>query len=166
MYLLRMPKADENMAEGTVVRWLLAEGASVEEGQDVVECLADKGDFMVYAERGGVLRKVYALAQSVVPVGFVLAAIGDAAEPLPEVVPENAALMAKARERLAAGAGLTVRASARVRATPAARRAAREKGVQLADVAAGLGSRLVREEDVLAFARSRRAGRDESGGGA
>ena len=151
MYLLRMPKADENMAEGTVARWLFEEGAEVAKDQDVVECVADKGEFMVYSEEPGTLLRIYAPEQSVVPVGYVLAAIGGADEALPGVESENAALVARSREKLTATGDLTVKRGERVRATPAARRLAKELGVSLADVASGLGGKLVREGDVRAF---------------
>ncbi len=157
MYLLRMPKADENMGEGTVARWLFEEGAAVSKDQDVVECLADKGAFMVYSEEPGTLRKIYAPEQSVVPVGYVLAAIGGADEALPDVESENAALVARSREELTATGDLAIQRGERVRATPAARRLARELGVALADVASGLGGKLVREDDVRAFVRKKGA---------
>ena len=44
----------------------------------------------------------------------------------------------------------------RVRATPAARRLARALGVSLADVASGLGGKLVREDDVRTFVDERK----------
>ena len=151
MYLLRMPKADENMGEGTVVGWLVREGDAVDERQDCCECVADKGEFMVWSEEAGLLRKIYAPEQSVVPVGYVLAAIGGADEGLPDVEAENARLIARSREELTARYGLKVNRGARVRATPAARRLAKELGVDLAAVAASSGGALVREEDVQAF---------------
>jgi pyruvate/2-oxoglutarate dehydrogenase complex dihydrolipoamide acyltransferase (E2) component len=166
VYLLKRPKADENMAEGTVVRWLVAEGDEVARDEDCCECVADKGEFMVYAEEPGVVRRVFAPEQSVVPVGYVLAAIGSAEENLPEVEPQNARLMARARERLSASEGLRERAqgSERVRATPAARRLARELGIELGEVSAALGGRLVREEDVREFSRGRSPGRPQQDG--
>ena len=159
MYLLRMPKADENMGEGTVARWLVREGDEVAHAQDCCECVADKGEFLVWAEARGVVRKVYAPEQSVVPVGYVLAAIGEPREPLPDVEAENERLIARSREELTARDGLSVKRGARVRATPAARRLARELGVDLAAVASASGGALVREDDVRAFAAC-----DEGGG--
>ena len=167
MYLLRMPKADENMSEGTVARWLAEAGAAVEVRQDLVECVADKGEFMVYAEEAGELLGIFAPEQSVVPVGYVLAAIGDPAEMPPEakaaIEKENAELIARAREELAATEGLPRRRPERVRATPAARRLSRELGVALADVSASVGGRLVKENDVRAFAERKRD-RTQGGG--
>ena len=162
MYLLKMPKADENMGEGTVARWLVREGDRVDAHQDCCECVADKGEFLVWAEEPGVVRRIYAPEQSVVPVGYVLAAVGAADEELPDVEAENERLMAGARERLTARDGLAVKRGERVRATPAARRAARELGVDLAAVAASTSGALVREKDVRDFAA--REGRGGAGG--
>ncbi len=158
MYLLRMPKADENMGEGTVARWLVSAGDEVAVDQDVVECIADKGEFMVYAEEAGTLRETYAAEQSVVPVGYILATVGPPDESLPDVASENAAIVARAREKLTTRPGLGSRPSERVRATPAARRLAKEKGVSLADVASRIGGRIVREEDVASFMEGTGAG--------
>ena len=74
--------------------------------------------------------------------------------------------MARAREQLAATGGLEKRKAERVRATPAARRLARERGVQLADVSAAGGGRLVSEDDVRAFSSGQTdlADRNEEGG--
>ena len=158
MYLLRMPKADENMGEGTVARWLVREGDDVARRQDCCECVADKGEFFVWAEEPGVVRKIYAPEQSVVPVGYVLAAIGAAGEAdetekaLLDVEAENERLIARSREELTARDGLAVERGARVRATPAARRLAKELGVDLAAVAASASGALVKEDDVRAFA--------------
>jgi len=151
MYLLRMPKADENMGEGTVVGWLVGEGDAVAERQDCCECVADKGEFMVWSEERGVVRRIYAPEQSVVPVGYVLAAIGASDEPLPDVEAENTSLIARSREELTARDGLAVKRGARVRATPAARRLAKELGIDLAAVAASATGALVKEEAVRAF---------------
>ena len=159
MYLLRMPKVDENMGEGTVARWLMREGDDVAARQDCCECVADKGEFLVWAEEPGVIRKVYAPEQSVVPVGYVLAAIGAAGEALPDVEVENERLIARSREELTARDGLAIKRGTRVRATPAARRIAKELGLDLAAVAASSSGALVREEDVRAFAK-----RDGDGG--
>ncbi len=161
MYLLRMPKADENMGEGTVVGWLVREGDAVAERQDCCECVADKGEFMVWSEEPGVVRRIYAPEQSVVPVGYVLAAIGASDEALSDVEAENAQLIASSREELTARDGLAVKRGARVRATPAARRLARELGVDLAEVAASSAGALVKEEDVRALAERGEGGPEE-----
>ena len=159
MYLLRMPKADENMGEGTVVGWLVREGDAVAERQDCCECVADKGEFVVWSEEPGVVLRIYAPEQSVVPVGYVLAAIGAADEAVPDVEAENTQLIARSREELTARDGLKVTRGARVRATPAARRLAKELGVYLAEVAAFSAGALVKEDDVRAF----KARSDEGG---
>jgi pyruvate/2-oxoglutarate dehydrogenase complex dihydrolipoamide acyltransferase (E2) component len=152
MFVLKMPKADENMTEATVVRWLVDEGAKVEQGQDIVACVADKGEFMLYSEAAGHLLRVFAAENSVVPIGYALAAVGAPGEPLPDVDEENGRLLAEARQKLSVSTGLAAKRSDRIRATPAARRVARDLGVDLADVARASAGGLVREEDVRAYA--------------
>jgi pyruvate dehydrogenase E2 component (dihydrolipoamide acetyltransferase) len=112
----------------------------------------------------GTLRKIFAPEQSVVPVGYILAAIGGAdetEEALPDIESENEKLIARSREELTARDGLAVKRGTRVRATPAARRLAKELAVDLAAVAASSSGALVREEDVRAFSQ-----REGSGGAA
>jgi pyruvate/2-oxoglutarate dehydrogenase complex dihydrolipoamide acyltransferase (E2) component len=151
MYILRMPRPDENSSEITIIRWLASIGDVVVAPEDLVECVADKGEFMVYAEQDGVLRSVFAPANSVVPVGYALAAIGAPEEVIPDIEAENAALLERTREQLSATQGLVQKKAQRVRATPAARRLAKELGVDLAAVAATKPGALVKEEDVRGY---------------
>lgn len=167
MYLLRLPKADENMTEATVITWLRSEGERVAEGENVVECVAEKGEFMLYVEEGGVIRKIYAAPQSVLPVGYVLAAVGRPEEALPEVEAENAALLKKARQELVFRSPDGTAPREPVRATPAARRLARERGVRLGEVASALGIEgavIIKEEHVRAYLDEKAEG-GEGGGG-
>ena len=154
MYLLRMPKADENMAEGTVLRWLVKEGERVRNEENMAECLADKGQFEIWSEADGAVLKIFAPEKSVVPVGYVLAAVGSAEEEMPDVEGMNRALLSRMEEELTAelGGGERKRERKGLRATPAARRLAREKGVSLEEVKEKLGVEgLVREEHVRRF---------------
>ena len=149
MHLLKMPKAGENMTEGTVGRWLVAEGDRIEKDQPVVELITDKAEFDFESEEPGVLRRIVALEGSTVPVFYVLGGVAGPDEELPDIEALNKGTLEKAREAMAqsleatgAGAGSaaphpTARppaAGARVRATPAARRVAKEHGVDLAEV--------------------------------
>ena len=105
MYLLRMPKADENMAEGTVLRWLVEEGDRVENEENVVECLADKGTFDAWSEADGTVLRIFTPEKSVVPVGYVLAAVGAPGEEMPDVEAMNKALLSIMEEELTAELG-------------------------------------------------------------
>ncbi len=152
MYLLRMPKADENMAEGTVLRWLVEEGDSVKNEENMAECLADKGSFEIWSEADGTVLEIFAPERSVVPVGYVLAAVGSADEEMPDVERMNRELLSELKEELTAELGGRKRKPRGLRATPAARRLAREKGVALEEVKEKLGVEgLIREEHVRRF---------------
>ena len=92
-----MPQMGYDMQEGTVVRWLKAEGSNVELGEPVAEIETDKAvvEFESYAS--GVLQTILVAEGSTVPVGEAIAVVGegdvavaDAPEPEPET-PEPAA---------------------------------------------------------------------------
>ena len=109
-------------------------------------------------EVAGTLRRAYATDKSVIPIGYAIAFVGTPEEPLPEGVEEdNARLLAE--HQAAARTDLDLKAKLaqtlqgrRVRATPAARRVAREGGVTLEAVAAWLGEeRSVEESDVRRY---------------
>ena len=152
MYLLRMPKADENMAEGTVLRWLVDEGDNVRNEENMAECLADKGEFEIWSEADGTVLRIFAPEKSVVPVGYVLAAVGSPREEMPDIEGMNRALLSRMEEELTAELGERKKERKGLRATPAARRLAREKGVALEEVKEKLGVEgLVREEHVRRF---------------
>ncbi len=94
---LTMPQMGYDMQEGTVVRWLKAEGSNVEMGEPVAEIETDKAvvEFESYAS--GVLQSILVAEGSTVPVGEAIAVVGegdlavaDAPEPEPET-PEPAA---------------------------------------------------------------------------
>ncbi len=71
---LRMPQLGMMMLEGTVSRWLAADGAAVKEGQDVVEIESDKVVQTIPAPAAGTLRQVAAEGQTV-PVLEILGTI-------------------------------------------------------------------------------------------
>lgn len=68
----KLPDIGEGVAEGEIVKWLLAEGDSVEEHQAVVEVMTDKATVEIPAPAAGRLAKVLAGEGDVVPVGTVI----------------------------------------------------------------------------------------------
>ena len=79
-----MPRAGYEMTEGTVVRWLKAEGDSVEAGEVIAEIETDKATLELEAHAPGMLRSIVVAEGETVPVGDVLAYVGAPDEPLPE----------------------------------------------------------------------------------
>jgi len=73
-----MPRLSDSMEEGTVLRWLVADGAVVARGEEIVELETDKANMAYEADFAGVLRTV-AAAGDTVPVGAVIATIGEPA---------------------------------------------------------------------------------------
>jgi len=131
------------MEEATIGRWLVAEGDSVQEGQALAELITDKVAYEYSSPVTGIVSARLAAEKSVVPVGTALAVVGAADEPqlaawrdgnrrLAEEREEKLRALQQATAGVSANAG-TSRAAA-VRATPAARRLARERGVDLSAI--------------------------------
>ncbi|HTP21523.1 MAG TPA: biotin/lipoyl-containing protein, partial [Solirubrobacteraceae bacterium] len=100
-----MPRLSDSMEEGTIVRWLKKDGEVVSKGEALADVETDKATVTFDAEADGVLR-ILAEEGQTVPIGGVIASIGETAES-----------EAKPAEREANG---------RAKASPLARRAARE----------------------------------------
>ena len=150
------------MREGTVVRWVKQEGDEVVANEVIAEIETDKAVVEFKPTTGGVLRRIVAGEGEAVPVGQMIAVIGDADEELPadltgaSSTPEPAAQPQAAEISAPAPAPTPAGAAGEVRASPIARRLAREQGVDLATVTgSGPGGRIV-EADVLAAADAAR----------
>lgn len=152
---VRMPKLGMAMKKGTVKRWLVAEGGTVEQGTPLLEIMTDKINAVVEAPGSGVLGRVLAAANTELPVGALLALIGapgealDAAAPAVEAPVAAAAAPASAPSAVPAG-GATARAE--VLASPAARRLARDKGIDIALVPPSAPGKRITTDDVEAYA--------------
>lgn len=170
--LLTIEKWAENLEEVTLSKWLAQEGDTLVAGDSLCEMITDKMTFEYELEEGGILRKTYCPEKSVLPIGYAFAFLGGPEEPLPEGVEDrNAQLLAEHTQKAALELTLELPAGAarrgpatppdrRVRATPAARRVARERGVTVEDVAAWRATgEPVTEADVEAF-----CARDSAGG--
>jgi len=161
MLKVQIEKLDVNLTEVTVGEWLKKEGEAVAAEEPLVEIITDKVTFELPSPGAGVLRRIVAAPKSVVPVGYTIALIGSPDEPLPDVDAENRALLdrwaaAQEAEVIVAvhkkpeGPLRPLRRPDRVRATPAARRLARERGLDLAQIPPSDG-KVVSEEDVQAY---------------
>jgi 2-oxoglutarate dehydrogenase E2 component (dihydrolipoamide succinyltransferase) len=93
-----MPQLGESVVEGTVTKWLKAEGESVEEFEPLVEVNTDKVDTEVPAPASGTLLKLYVDEGETVEAGRLLAMIGQPGEEVPEA-PQPV------KHKAAAGAG-------------------------------------------------------------
>ena len=77
---IKMPQLGLTMEEGTVERWLKAEGDPVQAGEPLLEITTDKLTNQVEAEAGGVLLKIVAPEGADVPVQGLLGWIGQPGE--------------------------------------------------------------------------------------
>jgi pyruvate dehydrogenase E2 component (dihydrolipoamide acetyltransferase) len=158
---IKLPRLGQGMESGTIVKWLKSEGDQVEKGEPLYELDTDKVTQEVEADASGVLLKI-AIAEGEVPVGKTIAVIGEQGEAVSALeVPDDAqeeGSPARAREeerergREASSEQVTeirqpAPANGRVKASPLARRIARERGIDLSNVAGtGPDGRVVAED--------------------
>ena len=152
-----MPQMGYDMHEGKVVRWLKKEGEEVIRGEVIAEIETDKATVEYEAYTGGVVAKIVAAEGMTIPVGGLIAVLTAPGEAIPEDILTDAALDAPA-EAPPATAAAEVPASAaaaapgasdeEVRASPLARRMAKERGVDLSSITGtGPGGRIT-EADI------------------
>jgi pyruvate dehydrogenase E2 component (dihydrolipoamide acetyltransferase) len=121
-----MPRLSDSMEEGTIVRWLKQDGDLVSSGEPLAEVETDKATVTFDAEAGGILKILVGEGESA-PIGALLARIGESEEQPAERESEN-------------GDG-------RVRASPLARRIARESQIDLTELkGSGPGGRIVKAD--------------------
>ncbi|WP_354697991.1 Dihydrolipoyllysine-residue acetyltransferase component of pyruvate dehydrogenase complex [Paraconexibacter sp. AEG42_29] len=149
-----MPGLSEGMETGTIIAWLIEDGATVNVGDDLLEVETDKAAMTVEAEAAGILRIVVGVNQSA-RVGDVIARIGDAPTgpeaaappPAPAASAEPAPLSESHESPSPATAATNGNADSSVRVSPVARRVARQHGVDLtALTGTGPGGRIVRSD--------------------
>ena len=129
-----LPQWGMEMQDGTIVRWLKQEGDSVAEGEPIVEVETAKLQTELESTASGVLTRIVAQEGEIVPIRGVLCVI---AEPGEEVAAAPAAASASVSPSPAAQAVSTSNGAAagvRGQVVPAARRLARDRGLDLAQV--------------------------------
>jgi len=88
-----MPQLGESVVEGTVTKWLRAEGEGIRELEPLVEINTDKVDTEVPSPAGGTVLRVYVAEGQTVRAGTLLAVIGQPGEVLIEPAPQPAGAM-------------------------------------------------------------------------
>ena len=86
-----MPRLSDSMEEGTILKWLVDEGGEVKRGEPLVEIETDKANMTYEADTDGTLVEVVAGEGDTLPVGEVIARIGDAGEAKKEKGDEDSA---------------------------------------------------------------------------
>jgi len=158
-----MPRLSDSMEEGTILKWLMSDGDEVQRGDPLAEIETDKATLTYEADAAGVLT-IVAAAGETHPIGTVIAHLGtggngaapaDApvAEPAPAQADAPVAEPAPALAQPAPPTPTPESSSGRVKASPLARRIARERGIDLHHVAgSGPGGRIVRDDVETAVA--------------
>ncbi len=73
MIEVKMPELGEGVTEGTIVRWLKAEGERVREGEILAEIMTDKVNVEFESPAGGIVRKLHFPEESIVKIGTIIA---------------------------------------------------------------------------------------------
>jgi pyruvate dehydrogenase E2 component (dihydrolipoamide acetyltransferase) len=145
---LKVPTLGMDMEEATIVRWLVEEGAEVKKGEPVLEIDTDKTSFEIEAPADGAIQALRGEEGDTLPVGATLAYVTAPGEEIPESPEEAPAEEAqpkasgdatgvgrqKSSEDQAVPASADSEDGRKVRASPAARRAAAEMGVPIENV--------------------------------
>ena len=151
-----MPQMGYDMKEGKVVRWFKKEGEDVARGEVIAEIETDKAVVEFEAYTGGVLGKIVAAEGVAIPVGQLIAVITEPGEAVPDDIRVPDAAPSEPPETAARANGAPAPSPAatsadgagEVRASPLARRLARERGIDLATLrGTGPGGRIT-EADI------------------
>ncbi len=179
---LTMPKLSDTMTLGVLLKWHKREGETVDAGEVVAEAESDKATMELEAFDAGTLLKIVVPDGGKVPVGGLLAIIGEKGEDIAALLadagpgPEAAAASAgpagaatpsgqDVEEPIAAAPVpditpddvIITTDSVRIKASPLARKMAAEKGIDLRRVqGSGTGGRII-SRDLAAMPAARPA---------
>jgi pyruvate dehydrogenase E2 component (dihydrolipoamide acetyltransferase) len=171
--IIDMPKLSDTMTTGTVAKWLVKVGDTVEPGQMIAEVETDKATMELENFEEGVILALYVPNGGSVPVGSPVCAVGEKGEKAPEVaaavseaispesdvqseepacVPDPSTAPEQAVVPVEADSSVAVEQTAegnRIKVSPIARKIAQEKGLSLSHIkGTGPGGRIIRD-DVL-----------------
>ena len=161
---VKLPRLGQGMESGTIVRWLKAEGDAVKANEPLYELDTDKVTQEVESEVAGVLLRIV-VQEGETEVGTTIAVIGsdsndvsvedtptagEESRPAPEAAVAQAAPAAEAPRPAGNGSApehVAPSPGARIKASPLARRIARERGLELSAIAGtGPDGRILAED--------------------
>jgi pyruvate dehydrogenase E2 component (dihydrolipoamide acetyltransferase) len=161
-----LPKLGMTMEEGTLTRWLVADGQAVESGQPIFEMETEKVEIEVEADGSGVLKHIAAEGAVLPPGAIVGALLADGESEVPREILDRAGSTAsevaiatpvpepdeprRVADPAPAGEPALEQEGGRILASPAARRLARERGVELAAVTGSGPAGRITERDIEA----------------
>ena len=156
-----MPKLGFDMAEGTLVRWVKAEGETVNKGEVLAEIETDKATVEVESPYTGTVLRQMVEEKTSVPVGSPIAMIGEPGEKVeaPDEQPAPKPAEAESTAQPAAGPAASQAAPAAaggdemLRASPLAKKMAEDAGLDLGSIAgSGPKGRIVKKDVEAALA--------------
>jgi pyruvate dehydrogenase E2 component (dihydrolipoamide acetyltransferase) len=166
-----MPRLSDSMEEGVILKWMKGVGDEVAVGEELVEIETDKANMAYESDVAGTLTEILAQEGETLPIGTPIAVVGDpagaaagdeegssapaeddkgqtppAAGPVAAGDPPLAAV-AEASSPTGPPTAPPADGGGRVKASPLARRVARDRGVDLAGLAgSGPGGRVVKAD--------------------
>jgi pyruvate dehydrogenase E2 component (dihydrolipoamide acetyltransferase) len=142
MFSFKLPDIGEGVTEGEIVKWHVAEGDTIRKDQDMVEVMTDKVTVKIPSPVDGKVTKIMYPEGKVVQVGSVLLQVDDGTG-AEKVVEEKIEIRAEEKHpeiQTQAQPGITT-------ASPAVRRLARERGIDLLSLhGTGPGGRITLED--------------------
>jgi 2-oxoglutarate dehydrogenase E2 component (dihydrolipoamide succinyltransferase) len=167
---IKVPELAESITEGTIAQWLKQVGDSVEKGEFIVELETDKVNVEVISEEAGVVQELLFAEGDTVEVGQVIAVVGEGsgsgsttknpveADPAEADAPVKNVEQPTSQQVTAAPAAKEETSSTdRTIASPAARKLAREKGIDLHAISTVDPMGRVRVQDVESHSNAPKA---------
>lgn len=147
---IKVPELAESITEGTIAQWLKKPGDKVEKGEQLVELETDKVNVELTAENSGVLKELYKDSGDTVHVDEVIGVIDESREAQAATVEEEEVKVQPDEQKTANETAEGERKN-RLIASPAARKLARERGINLNEVPAADPLGRLRRQDVETF---------------
>jgi pyruvate dehydrogenase E2 component (dihydrolipoamide acetyltransferase) len=149
-----MPRLSDSMEEGTILTWMKKVGDEVAVGEELVEIETDKANMAYESDVAGTLTEILAPEGETLPIGAPIAVVGDpdkgptgqAAGPVTAGDPPSPPV-AKASSAMVPPTVPPAAQADRVKASPLARRVAKDTGVDLSNIqGSGPGGRIVKAD--------------------
>jgi pyruvate dehydrogenase E2 component (dihydrolipoamide acetyltransferase) len=167
-----LPKLGPGIKDAQIITWLKQEGDWVEKGEPFVEIETSKAIFELEAEESGILRKIFAMPGDKIVSNATIAIVGEDKEDIENLInqiEEEKIQVVQAEEQSSDEKVVTASLESKspkfekeiaklptIKASPAAKRLAKKKGISLELIAAEFEYRVITKEDVLAFIERKR----------
>ncbi len=163
---IEMPKMTDTMEEGVLVEWSVEEGDNIAAGDVIAQVETDKATMDVEAYDDGILLKKIAKQGDSLPIGGLIAIIGDAGEDVSEMIAGHTsdeappALPAETAAEIAPADhiiqdAIAIASNGRTKASPLARRMATDHGLALTTLTgSGPGGRVIKRDILAEMART------------